>query len=66
MLHLKLVDGSDIYINALAVRFITSSGVVGQCDLFFNASDRITLAGDAKHVAETVHKGLRIIHHSQE
>lgn len=66
MLHLKLVDGSDIYINALAVRFITASGVDGQCNLFFNVSDRVTLAGDAKHVAETVHKGLRIIHHSQE
>ena len=66
MLHLRLADGSDIYINALAVRYIISNGVPGQCSLFFNVADRIDLAGDAKHVAETVHKGLRIIHHSQE
>lgn len=66
MLHLKLADGSDVYINALAVRYIKAHERAGLCDLFFNASDCVTLSGDAKHVAETVHKGLRIIHHSQE
>lgn len=64
MLKLTLINGEPIWLNVLAIRCVTPSGLgePGQCEVFTDATTRYTVKGKPEVIANDILGAMRIIH----